>query len=351
MTKYAALSRTEVTAAVERTGLRSRVPVNYHFWLHPETFGEESETQVRDILENYPDDVQMVEFAMPDEYSASGEYAEYKWIYKTPPVSSFTLGLDNTVLISDSEMSESAGEFIRRFPSPEYKNLTKYNLPDDGRYRLGKWWRTLFERHWTFRGMEGALTDYYDNPAQVHMLFEALTSFYMRLMERGKTEMSLDGIMMGDDLGTQTGPFFSERIFTEFFKPYYKLMIDKAHSLGLHCWIHSCGCIKPFIRHFIDIGLDVLHPIQKYTMDEREIAKEYGKDITFWSGFDVQRIIPFGSPEDVRGEIKAMFECYWRPEGGFILSAGNGINGDCPLDSLRALFMQSFETAMEYAAK
>ena len=98
----------------------------------------------------------------------------------------------------------------------------------------------------------------------------------------------------------QTGPFFRQTIFDEFFAPYYRELVEHAHARGMHFWLHACGNIEPFIPKLIDLGLDVLHPIQKYTMDEREIARRYGGRICIWSGFDVQQIIPFGTPEEVR---------------------------------------------------
>jgi uroporphyrinogen decarboxylase len=108
-------------------------------------------------------------------------------------------------------------------------------------------------------------------------------------MERGRKEAGFDAIFTSDDLGTQTKPFFSVEIFREFYKPYYKEMIDKAHELGMHFWMHACGNVERFIPEWIDIGLDVLHPIQKHTMDESEIAAKYGHQITIWSGWMYSR--------------------------------------------------------------
>ena len=83
-----------------------------------------------------------------------------------------------------------------------------------------------------------------------------------------------DCVWVTDDIGTQTGPMFGLDVFREFFKPRYAAMIEAAHDNNMHFWLHSCGNIELFIEDFIEIGLDVLHPIQKYTMDEREIAPE-----------------------------------------------------------------------------
>jgi len=157
-------------------------------------------------------------------------------------------------------------------------------------------------------------------------------------MERAKEEYNVDAIFTSDDIGTQTGPFFSLEFFRTFFKPYYKQMIDKAHELGIHFWLHTCGNVEPFLEDFIEIGLDVIHPIQKYTMDEKEIARKYGGRICFLVGFDVQRIIPFGTPNEVAIEARYLIETFSRPDGRFMMTMGNGSTRDWQKESLQALY-------------
>lgn len=119
-------------------------------------------------------------------------------------------------------------------------------------------------------------------------------------------------------------------------------MIAGAHELNLHFWLHCCGNIEILLPHFVDIGLDVIHPIQKHTMDEKKINETFGQDICIWAGFDVQQIIPWGTEQEVRQEVRFLIDNYFKPEGRFMLTAGNGVNGDCPVSSLRALFSESF---------
>ena len=90
------------------------------------------------------------------------------------------------------------------------------------------------------------------------------------MLTRAKMELDLDAVWTSDDIGTQTSAFFSLEIFQTFFKPYYQELIEHAHSLGMHFWLHTCGNVRSFIPDLIEIGLDVLHPIQKHTMDEKE---------------------------------------------------------------------------------
>jgi len=337
--KYPPLSREEVKKVVEGRGNASRVPVALHMWVHPDTF-EGRKEQVVQILGDYPEDVQWIWFDVPWVFEGRQDDPEYRWVNFSDPTAGQVVGHDAKVAISDWSQLDGV---LQDFPTPHYRGaLPAAPVADEGRYRIGAWWFCLFERHWQLRGMDNALMDYYTDPQSVHRLFGRLTEFYMAWMERAKREQQCDAVMTSDDMGTQTGPFFSPDIFREFFKPYYRQLIDKAHSLGMHFWLHACGCIEKFLPDLVDLGLDVIHPIQKYTMDERSIVRQFGGKITFWAGFDVQRIIPWGTSDDVRLEVRFMLDTYGRDDGRLIFTAGNGINGDCPVQSLQALFEEAF---------
>ena len=94
--------------------------------------------------------------------------------------------------------------------------------------------------------------------------------------------------------------------FDEFFAPYYKEVIDRVHALGMHFWLHTCGNVEALLPRFIELGVDVIHPIQKYTMDEQRIARSYGGEAPLWAGVDVERSIPYGPPDAVGGEVPAV---------------------------------------------
>ncbi|MBQ8953091.1 MAG: methylcobamide--CoM methyltransferase, partial [Clostridia bacterium] len=241
--------------------------------------------------------------------------------------------------------------FLADFPSPEYPGLIPACPPEDGRYRIGTWWYFFFERLWSIRGMENALMDFYLYPDEIHALFRRLADFYKRMITRAHEALRLDAIMTSDDLGAQTSTFFSPGVFDEFFAPYYREVIDHIHSLGMHFWLHTCGNVKALMPKFIELGVDVQHPIQKYTMDEAEIAREFGGRMTIWAGFDVQRTIPFGTPEDVRREARFLIDTWARPDGRFLFTLGNGATSDTPLPSLEALFDEVFTYGSEKIAQ
>ena len=338
------LSRTEVRSVISGRSTARRVPFDIHFWVHADTFGER-QAEVRRILAKYPEDLQIVSLRIPDIFDAPPDDPDYRWVPYDDPYAGKNVPYDQRIAITDWSQLD---EILATFPKASYPGLLRGIPADDGRYRLGHLWYCLFERHWSLRGMTNALTDYYDYPNEVHRLFRALTDYYLGIMERAGKEAGCDAIFTSDDLGTQTQPFFSFGIFRKFYKPYYKELISQAHALGMLFWLHACGNVEPFIPDLIEIGLDVLHPIQKHTMDECAIASRYGQNLTIWSGLDVQQVIPWGTPEEVRAEVRRLVDIYWRKgEGRMMLTAGNGINEDCTLESLEAFF----DEAVQYGAQ
>ena len=331
------LTREELVSVIDGKGAARRVPLMMHFWAHPAAFGDQ-EARVRELMDQYPMDIQTIGVEMPGLFEGREDDPEYRWLNFSETCGEANIGLDSHSPIPDWSLLDG---ILRDFPDKNYPNMTIAQVPEDGRYRLGLWWFCFFERHWSLRGMANALMDYYTDPESVHRLFRALTDFYLAVIERMAADWNVDGVFTSDDIGMQTGPFFSLPIFREFFKPYYKELIDKAHSLGMHFWLHTCGNIELFLPDFVEIGLDVVHPIQKYTMQEQKIAERFGKDICIWGGFDVQQVIPWGTPEDVRREVRFMIDTYQRPEGRFMLTAGNGVTGDCPVESLEALLEET----------
>ena len=310
----------------------------YHFWTNPAVFGAD-EPRAAELLRKYPCDITVVPAVMPSACDPHPLDAGYRWLPYEVSVDQSAAALDSRILLPDWNQ---LGSILAAFPNPNSEVLFSAGIPaDDGRYRVGHWWYTLFERHWSLRGMENCLTDFSEYPEETHLLYSALTDFYCGVLTRLSSETHCDGIFISDDLGTQHSTFFSPRVFEQFFVPYYTQLIETAHALGMHIWLHTCGCVQPFMQRFIDIGLDVIHPIQKYTMDERQIAQQFGDKITIFAGMDVQRIIPWGTPDDVRQEVRFMIDTYQRSNGRLMLTAGNGITADCPLASLEALLDES----------
>lgn len=331
------LSKRQMIDIIEGRSSADRVPMLYHLWVSPETFGEQA-SLARQLLDHAPMDVQQIFIAMPEVFDPPADDPTFCWVKKPNAYADQAVGLDARIAIEDWD---ELPRVLDEFPSPDYPGLFPKSIPNTGKYRLLHWWYWLFERLWSLRGMENALTDFYTNPDEIHALFDRLTDFYCRILERAVAEVGVDGVFLSDDIGTQNGGFFSPEIFKTFFKPYYHRFIQKAHSLGIHVWLHSCGDIHLYLPDLIEIGLDVIHPIQKHTMDEIAIAEEFGSKLCILAGFEVQQIIPFGTPDEAREEVRRLVDAYARSDGRFMLTFGNGITPDCPVESLRAVLDES----------
>lgn len=345
--KNKTLTRDEVIKVIEGKGAAQRVPMAFNPWVDVRKFGGR-EGEYRCLLEEYPCDIDVITLNTPEVFDAPEDAPTYRWMNMDNPFPP-NIALDAVSAIDDWNKLD---EILAEFPDPNYVKLVPQNVSEKGEtYRVAVWWYWLFERLWSLRGMENALCDFYESPEEVHRLFRALTDFYKVMVTRAHDELGADAMWTSDDIGTQTGPFFSPEIFREFFKPYYKELIEHAHKLGMHFWMHSCGNIAQFIPDLIEIGLDVLHPIQKYTMDEREIAEKFGGKICIWAGFDVQRTIPYGTPDEVRKEVRYLLDTYYRSDGRLLITAGNSLTADTSYESLLALLDEALEYGIKISAE
>jgi len=125
-------------------------------------------------------------------------------------------------------------------------------------------------------------------------------------------------------------------LFRSRYAPYYRSLADILHGCGLDFWLHTCGNVTELMDDLIACGVDCLHPIQAGTMDDKRIAAQYGGRICFWIGMDVQKVISFGTPDEVRNAVRERLQTFYRPEGGLIVAAGNAILPDTPMENLRA---------------
>jgi uroporphyrinogen decarboxylase len=112
-------------------------------------------------------------------------------------------------------------------------------------------------------------------------------------------------------------------------------LYDEVHNAGLPVSIHSCGDITAIIPDLIEIGVNMICPLQAEAMDFKFLKKEYGKDLAFWGGVSTQKTLPFGSPEDVRREIREHIKVLGKG-GGYILAPSHELQKDIPLENMLA---------------
>jgi uroporphyrinogen decarboxylase len=149
-----------------------------------------------------------------------------------------------------------------------------------------------------------------------------------------------------DDLGTEEGPQISVQTFKEFYKHRYEELIGyvKKHS-RMFTWLHSCGSVYPFIREFIDIGLDIINPVQISArgMDPEKLKKEFGEQITFWGGgIDTQHVLPFAKPDEVVDHVKKLIKIF-APGGGYVYASVHNIQPGAPPQNIVAMFKTAYE--------
>jgi uroporphyrinogen decarboxylase len=336
------LSREEVKALIKGKGnTRPAQCITPVLYLPSEQPFRQKEME--QIIEEYPDDAVFFEYTRPKNFGKPGD--RYVWcdVADADPLlhkKEDEIGIDEKTALEWEVIEQISADV----PDPYFpKCLVQDYFEDDGRYRGIFWTRLSFERLWHFRGMTNTLMDFYTNPDEVKALLLKLRNIIFKVIDRSVDEYHFDAIAFTDDIGMQDRPFFSEDIFLEFIKPHYKEVIDYAHTKGMDVWLHTCGNVEPFIPHMIEIGLDVLHPIQKYSMDEEKIIEQYRDQICFWAGMEVQRILPFGSPEDVRQEMRFLIDTFYLPnKGRLVLASGNRFRHDIPTENIRAFFEELY---------
>ncbi|GAB4457348.1 MAG: uroporphyrinogen decarboxylase family protein [Anaerolineae bacterium] len=196
---------------------------------------------------------------------------------------------------------------------------------------------TIFETAWALRGYERMLMDFVLNPDLADAILEIPYRYHLAAAKR-LTEMGVDMIWTGDDVGQQHGMLISKDHWRRFFKPRMANFIAelKAINPDVRVAYHSDGNILPIIPDLIEIGLDVLNPIQPACMDPAEVKKRFGDRLCFWGSIDEQYTLPLGTPEMVRAEVIARLETIGR-DGGLIIGPTHHVQLDTPMANFWAM--------------
>ena len=328
-----------VKSVIERTG-GGAIPITFHKWWGEGTYAKYG-TRLDEISADIPEDAPAVSYVTPGDTLSPTADPNYRWSFSGSPAHD-SGSLDARVLLKDWR---DLPDFLAEFPDIDrqtglFDGTRRFVQEHPDQYVLGHWWYLFYERMWAIRGMQNVLMDFLDSPEDLKRLGRALLDHHIKAV-RGLAASGIDGIFTSDDLGSQRDLMMSPRAFRKILKPLYAEVIAEAHALGLHFWLHACGNILSVMDDLIDIGLDVIHPIQAHTMDYSEVAQRFGGRITFLVGIDVQHLLPEGSPEEVRQGIRQVVQTFRRPEGGLMLAAGNGIMPETPLENIRAFLEES----------
>ena len=196
---------------------------------------------------------------------------------------------------------------------------------------------TIFEAAWALRGYEKTLMDLLVNPGLVEKLLDIPFNYHLTAAKK-LVEMGVDMIWIGDDMGTQDRMLISPTTWRRFFKPRMATFISTLKSINPEVKIayHSCGMIYPIIADLIEIGLDVLNPIQPRAMDPEKLKKEYGDELCFWGSVDEQYTLPFGTPAEVEKEVITRLKTLGK-NGGLIIGPVHNVQPDTPLENFWAM--------------
>jgi uroporphyrinogen decarboxylase len=183
-----------------------------------------------------------------------------------------------------------------------------------GFYVLSGMWSPFFHVVADFFGMENYFVKMYTDPAVVDAVTEHVVGFYLAANERyfAQVRDRMDAFFFGNDFGSQLDLLISPKLFRRFVLPHFARFTEQAKSHGYRVVLHSCGAIERTIPALIDAGIDGLHPLQALAkgMEAETLARKYGDDLVFIGGVDTQQLLPFGTPEQVRTEVRRLREVF-----------------------------------------
>lgn len=344
---YPLTPRERVLAAIERVE-PDRLPRD--FWAEPPTWNRLLRylgcAHKEEILRQLRVDIRHLEVpAPPETHLGGGLYQNFwgeRYYYRqTPwgPMRDDTKG----ALANAQSLAE-----LESFPWPT-PDLFDYSvLPQQcsqwAEYALVYGFADVWQRPALVRGWEPMFVDMVERPEWVHFLCRKFTDFYKEDYTRAAevTRGRIDIYLLISDLGSQTGPLISLAMFRQFVAPYLREMIELIHSLGGKVLFHSCGQIAAFIPELIALGVDILDPIQPAgpAMAPERLQAEFGGRICFHGGIDMQRLLPFGTQDEVRAEVRRYCRVLGAT-GGYILAPAHLFQPDVPPENILAMYEDS----------
>ncbi len=198
----------------------------------------------------------------------------------------------------------------------------------------------LFEMVWRLRGMEETIFNLIEETELAEVMLDQALQFSARLAEEAISRFPLDWLWTGDDVAGQQAMIMSPATWRDMIKPKLAELfaIGKRNKL----WIahHCCGSLYPIIPDLVEIGMDVLNPVQCNCpdMDPLDLKKEFGQDISFMGGVDTQYLLPNATADEVYGGTARLIEGMTSDGGGFILAASHSVPPETPIENIFAMY-------------
>ena len=207
---------------------------------------------------------------------------------------------------------------------------------------------TIFECASALRGPEQILMDLALNPEIAERIIEIPYQYHLTAAKR-LVQMGVDMVWTGDDVGGQHAMIISPDCWRKFLKPRMANFFAELKAINPQVKVayHSDGMITPIIPELIEIGVDILNPIQPASMDPAQLKREFGDKVCFWGSIDEQHTLPFGTPEEVRREVETRLRTMGK-NGGLIIAPTHNVQLDTPMENFWA--MQKAFTEMTYAS-
>ena len=200
-----------------------------------------------------------------------------------------------------------------------------------------------FEMYDRLRGMEAALLDLVAQPDIASTMLGRCADFAVALSEASLERFDVDWLWTGDDIAGQQALFMSPDCWRSLIKPHLERVAAVGKAKGLPVAYHCCGAVRDIIGDLVEIGVDVLNPIQCNCpgMDPRELKQEFGRELTFMGGVDTQGLLPNGTPDEVRRATARLIDTMTDGGGGYILAASHTVPPETPLDNLLAMYAEA----------
>lgn len=293
--------------------------------------------RIADLVPDDDDRARFAHYHAADSLDVGSEVDEWGIGHRATPTSMHMTQMFCPLRGADSE------EEMLAYPLPTYSETRNPGLSAEvealkqrGISPVGNMQCTIWETAWYIRGMENLMMDIMSEDPIAEILLDRVTEMSLS-RARLYAQADVDILFLGDDIGMQQTIMMSEEMYTTWIKPRLKKIIAAAKAIkpDLLVFYHSCGFIEPFIPHLIEVGVDVLNPIQPECMDVEKIFKEYGDRLSFHGTIGTQSVMPFGTPEEVRANVKRNLDLAG-DKGGLFVAPTHLLEPEVPWENILA---------------